>query len=276
MNLKDALKGKLTRKEFSLLNTSFDIVGSREKAVAIIEIPEELEKKERIIGRALLQVHKNVKSVLKKSSERKGAFRLRDYKLIAGSRNTEVMHRESGCAFALNPKKTYFSVREGTERERLANQVKDGEKILVMFGGVAPFPIVMARRKHMHAYSVEINPEAHKYACENVLLNKVGDRVVPVLGDVREVCKTFGEKFDRITMHLPEKASEFLDVAFACSKKGTVIYLYGFEEENGKELEKKAKKMAKKSGTKIKITGKRKILPYSPRNYKVCLEIKVL
>jgi tRNA (guanine37-N1)-methyltransferase len=276
MNLKSALKNKLNKVEMGKLNTSFDIVGSREKAVAIIEIPDELKKKEKIIGKALLEVHKNVKSVLKKSSKREGEFRLRNYKLIAGDKNTEVLHKESGCRFILNPKKTYFSVREGTERERIAKEVKNGEKILVMFGGVAPFPIVIAKKKNVRVYSVEINPEAHKYASENVLLNKVGDRVVPILGDVREVCKTFGEKFERILMPLPETAYEFLDLAFSCSKKGTMIYLYGFELEDTKEFENKAKETAKKTKTKIKILRKRKVLPYSPRTYKVCLEIKVL
>ncbi|UCG95339.1 MAG: class I SAM-dependent methyltransferase family protein [archaeon] len=275
MNLKDALEGRLTAKETEKLGTSFDIVGSREKAVAIIEVPEELRKKEKIIGEALLRVHKNVVSVLRKSSERRGEFRLREYRLIAGSRNTEVLHRESGCRFLLDPRKTYFSVREGTERERIAKQVKDGEKILVMFGGVAPFAIVIAKNKDTRIYSVEINPEAHKYACENVLLNRVGNRVVPVLGDVREVCKILGQKFDRILMPLPEKAWSFLDMALPCSKPGGVIYLYGFEDKGSKDLEKKAKTAAKKTKTKIRILRKRKVLPYGPGTFKVCLEIKV-
>jgi len=276
MNLKEFLSGKLTKEELKKLNTSFDIVGSREKAVAIIEIPEELKRKEKIIGKALLTVHRNVKSVLKKSSERKGIFRLRDYKLIAGSRNTEVMHRESGCTFRLDPRKNYFSVREGMERERIAREVEEGERILVMFGGVAPFPIVIAKKKPAKKiYSVEINPKAHNYAVENVLLNKVGNRVVPILGDVREVCKTLGEEFNRILMPLPENAYEFLDVAFSCSHHGTIIHLYGIEgPEDG--LNKKVKEMARKSGVKYRILSKRKVLPYSPRTFKVCLEIKVI
>lgn len=276
MNLKSALKGKLTPKEMGVVNTSFDIIGSREKAVAIIEVPEELKKKEKTIGRALLSVHKNVVSVLKKSSNREGEFRLRKYRLIAGSRNTEVLHRESGCTFKLDPKKVYFSVREGTERERIAQQIKDGERILVMFGGVAPFPIVIARCKNVRVYSVEINPEAHKYAIQNVLLNKVGNSVVPILGDVREVCKMLGEKFDRITMHLPENAWKFLDLAFECSRRSSIIYLYGIEDEGSKDLEEKTKTAAKKAKTKIKILRKRKVLPYSPKTWKVCLEIKIL
>lgn len=274
MGLREILSDKLSKKELKLLRTSFDIVGSREKAVAIIEIPEELESKSRIIAEALLKVHKNVKSVLKKSSKRKGKFRLREYELIAGEEDTEVVHKESGCRFLLDPRKVYFSVRESAERERIAKEVQKGEKVLVMFGGVAPFPILIAKGKPVKkVYSVEINPYAHEYALKNVKLNKVEDKVVPLFGDVKEVCPKLKEKFDRILMPLPEEAWKYLDVAFSCSKHGTVIYLYGIEGEN---LEEKVREAAKKSGLKVRVVEKRKVLPYAPRRYKVCLKIKVI
>jgi tRNA (guanine37-N1)-methyltransferase len=43
MDLKESLKGKLTKKELESLKTSFDVIGD----VAIIEIPDELKKKEK-------------------------------------------------------------------------------------------------------------------------------------------------------------------------------------------------------------------------------------
>jgi len=278
MSLKDELRGILSEKELKKLVKSFDIIGSREKAVAIIEIPEELKSKEKIIGKAIMKIHKNVRSVLKQTSPRKGKLRLRKYKLILGDKNTEVLHKESGCKFLLDPRKVYFSVRESAERLRIAEKVRDGEKILVMFGGVAPFPIVIAKKKNVEKiYSVELNPKAHKYAIKNVILNKVGNKVIPFFGDVREICPLLGERFDRILMPLPEKAYEYLDLAFSCSKKGTIIHLYGISEEKNlfKDLEEKIIPIAKKLGIKYKVTEKRKVLPYGPRKWKVCLEILV-
>ena len=277
MNLKEALKGKLTQNELNTVVKSFDIIGSREKAVAIIEIPEELKSKEKIIGEAILRIHKNVKSVLRQASPRQGKLRLRKYSLVVGDKNTEVIHKESGCRFLLDPKKVYFSVREGSERLRIAKKVKKGEKILVMFGGVAPFPVVIARKTSANKiYSVELNKKAHEYAIKNIMLNKVENRIVPVFGDVREVCPVLGEKFDRILIPLPERAYEFLDLAFSCSKKGTIIHLYGISEEKNlfKDLEEKIKTIPE--GVKYKIIEKRKVLPYGPRKWKVCLDIKVL
>jgi len=123
--------------------SGYDIIGSREKAVAIVEIQSELKKNQKKIAESILKRHKNVKSVLMKTSERKGIFRLRKFKLLMGERDTEVIHVESGCRFKLNPRKVYFSVREGTERLRISKMVKPEENILVMFGGVGPYPIIV-------------------------------------------------------------------------------------------------------------------------------------
>ena len=85
MALKDLLKNKLTKKELALVPTSFDLVGNKEKAVAIIEIPDELKKKAKTIAFALMKQHKNVYSVLLKKSPRKGVYRTREMKInLAG------------------------------------------------------------------------------------------------------------------------------------------------------------------------------------------------
>ena len=108
---------------------SFDIIGNREKAVAIIELNDKVKKKARIIAHALMQQHKNVASVLLKESARKGKYRIRKMKLIGGQNNTEVIHKESSCSFILDPRKVYFSQREVTERQRIAEK-RSGSRAL--------------------------------------------------------------------------------------------------------------------------------------------------
>ncbi|MBI4174762.1 MAG: class I SAM-dependent methyltransferase family protein, partial [Candidatus Aenigmarchaeota archaeon] len=85
MTIKELLKKKLTTEELALVPSSFDLMGSKEKAVAIIDIPKELEPKQDIIARAIMKKHKNVKGVLKKASPIRGVYRTRDYVLISGS-----------------------------------------------------------------------------------------------------------------------------------------------------------------------------------------------
>ena len=251
---------------------SFDIIGSREKAVAIVEIPEEKEKKEIEIAKRIMKKHKNVKSVLKKTSERKGTFRLRELKLITGEENTEVLHVESGCKFKLDPKKVYFSPREGTERLRISGMAKPEETILVMFAGVGPFPIIIAKKQPLirKIIAVEINPEAYRYMVENVRLNKVAHKVIPLLGDVREECKDWYGKCDRVIMPLPHEAEDFLDIAIRCLKKKGVIHLYVIEREE--KITERAKNIIKKMKKKVEYRV-RKILPYAPRTNKYCLDI---
>jgi tRNA (guanine37-N1)-methyltransferase len=279
MGVKDILKNQLSENELKLAPRSFEIIGSREKAVAIVEIPEELEGKKELIANAIMKLNKNVKSVLKKASGRKGELRLREYELIAGDKNTEVLHKEYGCLFKLDPQKVYFSPREANERQRIAKKVKAGENVLVMFSGILPFGIVIAKNqpKVKKVVGIEINPIAHEYAKENVRINKVSHLVIPMLGDVREKCKELKEKFDRIVMPLPFGSESFLDIAFKCLKNGGTIHFYSWGE-NKKVFENAIKiieEEAKKANKKITIIEKRRLLQFKPRAYKVCIDFKV-
>src|SRR3989338_9146687 len=107
--LKDLLIGKLSEKELATVPSAFEIIGNKEKAVAVIEILDSTKKRKRIIAQAIMEHHKNIKSVLEKISARAGIFRTRKYRLIAGDRDTAVIHKESGCLFKLDIRKTYFS-----------------------------------------------------------------------------------------------------------------------------------------------------------------------
>lgn len=268
--LKKELEGKLRPEEIEKLNRSFDQVGD----VAVLEIPEELSKKEKVIARAVLKMAPHIKTVLKKAGPRAGKLRLRKMKVLLG-KETETIHREHGCRFLVDPTRAYFSPRESTERLRVASKVKPGERVLVMFSGINPFGIVAAKAQpDCTVVGVELNKDAVRYADENVKLNQLKYRVENILGDVREVCPGLG-KFDRIIMNLPESAWEYLDTALRCSGKGTVIHLYGISGEGFRDLEERALDMARKSGKKVEVLEKRKVLPFGVRLWKACLDLRV-
>ncbi len=249
----------------------YDIIGSREKAVAIIE------KGGKKTAEMIMKKHKNVKSVLKKISGRKGEYRLYRLRLILGEKDTEVIHREYGIRLKLDPRKVYFSPREATERQRTAKMVKKGERVLVMFSGIAPYAIAMAKKIDCKITCVEINPEACKYAVENVKLNRVEEKIKIICGDIRKVWRKIDSGFDRIIMPYPEAAWKFLKYSFKLSKKGTVIHLYGISSEENlfRDLEEKVAKEAEKSCVKVKIVNYQKVLPYAPRKWKVRIDIVV-
>lgn len=226
MRLKDLLRDVLTEEEMEFAPSAFDAVGD----IAIIWIPDELKHKEREIGEKLL-AFKNIKTVLGKDSAVEDEFRVRRYKFLAGENKTETTYIEYGRRYKVDITKAYFSPRLGNERERIVKLVKPGEKVLVMFSGIGPYAIQIAKRaKPFIVYAVEINPEGGRYAEENIKLNKCSDIVKSFCGDVREVVPKLNEKFDRIIMPLPKDAETFLDVAKAAANPGAVIHLYIFGE----------------------------------------------
>jgi tRNA (guanine37-N1)-methyltransferase len=251
------------------MRIAYEVIGNKEKSVALMG-PD--VKSPRKAAKEIMKRHKAVKSVLQKT-KRRGEFRLNPSKLIAGSRDTEVIHKEHNYLIKVDPRKVYFSPREGTERQRIVEMVKPGERILVMFSGAAPYAIAIGK-KHLHnkIVCVEINLMAVEYAAKNARLNKLTN-IRNICWDVRRARGLGG--FDRVIMPLPETAVEFLDVAVAHSKKGTIIHLYGFARDF-KELENKVKEKAEIYNFRYKIVGKQKVLPYAPRVSKVRLDIKVL
>lgn len=175
MNLKEALRGCLTAEEKKHLKTSYDIIGS----IAIIEIDDVLKNKEKLIAEKILSLNKSIKTVLKKAGEHCGIFRTQKMTWLAGEKTKEAIHKENNTRIKLNVEKVYFSSRLSTERKRIMQQVKPKEKILVMFSGCGPYICVLAKNTQAkRIIGIELNPAAHKYAKENLRLNKIKNAAV--------------------------------------------------------------------------------------------------
>ena len=276
--LKAYLKGKLSDDLIDLVPSSFDILGSKGEAVAIIEIPEELEAYEAIIGETMMQVHKNVKSVLSKTSERYGELRLRDYRLIAGDQDTEIIHKESGCRFKLDPRVTYFSARESSERERICSQIKGPEEVLVMFSGIGPFPICIAKHnKDAKCVAIELNREAHEYCLKNIKLNKVEDRVTAIQGDVRTICPILNKEFDRVLTPLPKGAHLFLDITIPMVKPGGILHFYHWasNDDSYTDAFKLVEDASAEYGRKCLFMDGIRVAKYSPGVSKVRIDVQI-
>ena len=276
--LKANLGGKLPDELIEVVPSSFDVLGSKGDAVAIIEIPDEVSGYEKIIAETLMHIHKNIKSVLAKTSERYGELRLRDYRLIAGDPNTEVIHKESGCRFKLDPQVTYFSARESSERERICSQINGPEDVLVMFSGIGPFPICIARHhKDTRCWAIELNQEAHEYCLENIRLNKVEDRVTAIKGDVRTVCPSLNMEFDRVLTPLPKGAHLFLDITIPTVKRGGILHFYHWAPDDDPYFEayRLVEEAAAAYGRSCEFKGGAKVAKYSRRVSKIRVDVQI-
>jgi tRNA (guanine37-N1)-methyltransferase len=233
--LKQALAGALTEEEASSLSSAFDVIGD----IAIVKIPSGIAVKQKLIADEILKKMKNVKTVLKQTSDVEGEFRIRQLEHIGGEERFETIYKESSCLFKVDLKQVYFSPRLATERERIASLVKDDEHIFNMFAGIGTFSVIIAKQKYCTVESVDKNPSAYELATASLRLNKrLKGTVNPVLSDAREFAMLHKEEFDRVLMPLPERAREFLSAAFDSVKKGATIHYYvhvptaNFEDEN--------------------------------------------
>ena len=254
-----------------------DLIGSGEKIVAVVELDEENRKIEDV-AKQIMEDNKNVKTVIQEFPGTKGKFRLKKQKIIAGDKDTEVVHKEHGYTIKVDPTKVYFSPREGTVRLYVSSQVQPKEKILVMFAGAGPYLMAVSKLHPdvKEIIGVEINPEGVKYMKENIRMNRISHITTPVLDDVENFCKANEKEFDRIIMPMVH-ARDYLDTAISSAKTGGTIHIYmvSEDEDSYKDAEKFISETFKKAGREYEISGKAKISLFAPGKWKVLMEIKV-
>ncbi len=207
---------------------SFDIVGN----IAIIRLPSNSPVNLQTIAMAIMNRHRNIKTVLLQVGPVTGELRLRRLAYVAGERKTNTVHSEYGCSFSVDVEKCYFSPRLSYERMRIAKLVEPHETIVNMFAGVGCFSIIIAKYADPEkVFSIDINPEAVRYMQDNIRLNRACGKVRALLGDSKEiVINRLQEAANRVLMPLPEKALEYLPCALSALKtSGGWIHYYGLE-----------------------------------------------
>jgi len=243
---------------------SYDIIGD----IAI------LAEEDVNVAKAVLAVHKNVRTVLCPTSPTTGEFRVRDFKVVAGEPKTETVYKEHGCRYVVDIQRAYFNPHLSTERARVAAQVKPDETVIDMFAGVGPFSILIAKRAK-HVIAIDKNPDAILFLRKNVELNFVTNIEI-IQGDVREVASDLKGRADRVIMNLPHKASGFLNEAIAMLKPKGIIHYYDIRHEDDLEgTIRVVRETATHRGVDINIIGTRKVHSYAPHKYIICVDCQV-
>ncbi|PVX26622.1 MAG: methyltransferase [Candidatus Bathyarchaeum sp.] len=278
-NLKTVLADKLEPEQLKQLYKTYDIVGK----IAIIRVPKQLEKHSRLIAEAVMNTHREVKSVWRQASSVSGDYRLRNLEFVLGEKTTRTRYKEHGCVYITDLMKTYFSPRLSYERLRITRLIQRGEVVLNMFAGVGCYSIAIAKHSEpTKVYSIDVNPFAFKYLQENIRLNRVEKTVVPIQGDAKTVTENKLQNVaDRVLMPLPEIAYEYLDYALLALKpEGGWIHYYDFEyaKKSDNPVQKAETKVSKKMRslcTEFDVESGRIVRPIGPRWYQVVLDIHV-
>ena len=219
--IKDAVRE--FKEKYKNSSKSIELLGN----IAVIEASEGIAGK---LATAVMEENKGVSTVVMKASAVKGRYRTRKYRYIAGKRTYMARYRENGCTFVFNLRKSFFSSRLAFERKRVADLSKNGERVVVMFAGVGPFAIEMAKgRPKSKVVAIELNNSAYRYMLENIKINHT-DNVVPICGDVAEESKNYLGFADRIVMPLPKGTPDFLGYAISMAKRRCTFHYYAFAE----------------------------------------------
>ena len=265
---------------------SFDIFGN----IALVKFPREIKTKDKKrFADKLLRDNKSVTTVLEKIQKFKGRLRKQKTKYLLGIKTKEAIYRENNCVFRFNIDSVYFSPRLSNERKEIAQKIKKGDEVLVMFAGVAPYPIVIAKNSRAgKVYSNEINKEANEYAELNIGLNNIKERVILLNGNIKDVANKIKRgfsirgtslplKFDVIVMPRPQLRDSFLREAFILSKRGTRVFYYDFcKEKEIKDIVDRIKSEAKKYKKRIKILKVKKAGEIAPYKYRIRIDFKIV
>ncbi len=235
-HLKKLLQGQLPPTELEYLTGSYDIVGD----IALIRLAPSLQHRAAIIGKTILQTNNRLKTVACRNSKHKGEFRTTELEIIAGEKRTQTMVQEFGLRYELDLASCYFSVRSGAERRRIASLVQQGERVMVLFSGVAPLPLMIAKYSSAkQVIGVEKNSIAHDFAIKNCKRNRVAERVQLHCADAADLPEEIiaGKKFHRLVMPLPVGGERFLASAIPLLRCGGVLHFYKMSTQKEKEKE---------------------------------------
>lgn len=258
---------------------SYDVVGD----IAILRLSEASEKYCEVIAKTVMDVHRNVRTVLVQAGPVHGSFRTREFHHVTGESNVVTTHVEAGCTFSVDVSKCYFSPRLSYERMRVARLVRDEEVVVNMFAGLGCFSLLIS--KHSNAamvYSIDANPSAFYYMRENVRMNGAYGKVIPMLGDAKEIIEAkLRHLADRVLMPLPEKALEYLPYSLLTLKKtGGWVHYYCFEHGRKRvdAIEKAELKVAQKLAdlrAAFDVPLGRVVRSTGPNWYQVVLDITI-
>ncbi len=249
----------------------YDIVGD----IALVDAANCTAAKR--MAAALMKANRSVKTVLAKEGPVKGKYRIRNYRYVAGRKRYDTIYKENGAAFELDVRKTFFSPRLAYERNRIRSLAKAGEKVVVMFAGVGPFAIEIAKaHKDSEVVAIELNRQAYNYMVKNIRLNKTKN-VKAELGDVKKVASKYKAFADRIVMPLPKDSYEFLDSVLKVAKKRCIVHYYAFGDRDSafKQHISRLRGFFSRHGRSFRVSFKRTVRPYSPREIEVVIDFVI-
>ncbi len=254
------------------VDTGYDHLGN----IAVIDPDGMTKAQEKVLAKHILAANGAITTVLAKGGPVEGVYRVRKVRHVLGKRTFEARYREHGCVYDFDVRKTFFSARLAYERARIAELARHDRHIIVMFAGIGPFAIQIAKRNWAaKVIAIELNRYACRQMDEEIRLNRTTN-VMPVQGDVKKMGGRYDGFADRIVMPLPKTSTRFLDEAFAMARDGCVVHFYSFIKMGGlPQLIGEIREHARLNSCSVKVLFTRTVRNYSAREIEVVVDYRI-
>ncbi len=201
----------------------------------------------------------------------RGNTRQPEVKVLVGE-GTETIHKENHCLFKLDVSQIMWSKGNTTERKRITELAQEKETVVDLFAGIGYFSIPLAVHSQVEKiYSLEINPTAYDYLCQNITLNQVNNVIEPLMGDCRDLAPN--GVADRVLMGYIGNTHHYLDVALDTLKEeGGVIHYHESVPDKLKFTRPVDRIKEAAQDHEVKILNKKIIKTYSPGVYHVVVD----
>jgi len=273
--LVEIIKESLTSNEIKLIPKGFQKTGN----MIIINLPSELENSFSVIGKGILELFPNVKTVCVKTGEIIGEFRRPQIKVIAGEDNTIIENFENGVWYCYDAKKIMFAKGNVSERGRLAKQIAPFETIVDMFVGIGYFSLPIAKKNpSARIYGIDKNPDSIYWLFRSKEKNGLKNIEI-ILGDSKEEIKKLISKgivADRVLMgYLPEP-TEFIKSALSILKKGGMVHYDALIRTDFVEQDlSRVKKLFEQTGRKVEVVNPQRVKSYRPKVDHYVIDLRV-
>jgi len=265
--LREQLKTKISEADIRKIMKGYEQLGD----IIILSIPRDYKELTDFIGNSFYESFE-CQTVLEKGFV-SGEFRIPYYKKIIGN-GFVTIHKENGVLYKIDLSKVMFSSGNIAERIRMAHVSSPDETIIDMFSGIGYFTLPLAKYGKSRVWALEKNPDSFDLLLENIHLNKLVGRVMPVNTDCLDFNPNF--KADRIIMGYFSDDEKFLLKALDMLKEGGIIHYHNTVPENSESYFKKNIEMilSKKGRTSEPLYYK-KIKKYSPGVWHIVFDFKV-
>jgi tRNA (guanine37-N1)-methyltransferase len=267
------LESAVGSKAVGSADTGYDSLGN----IAVIDRKGMTAAGAKGLASCIMAANRSITTVLSKDGPVEGVYRTRRLRYVAGKRTFAALYRENSCAFEFDARRTFFSGRLAYERSRVAALARRDRAIMVMFAGVGPFAIEMAKANpRARVVAIELNPYAGRQLARNALLNKTGN-VVAVTGDVKKLWKRYENFADRIVMPLPMSSTDFLDEAHRVARDGCTVHIYSFVamDKGIEHLIGTIREHARANRYSVRVLFKRTVRNYSAREIEAVVDYRI-